>query len=44
VAVGRLADGICGGCHLRLSAAEQVEVLRDFPPRCMHCRRILVPQ
>jgi uncharacterized protein len=44
VAVGRLADGICGGCHLRLSAAEQVEVLRDFPPRCMHCRRILVAQ
>lgn len=44
VAVGRLADGICGGCHLRLSAAEQVEVLRNFPPRCMHCRRILVPQ
>jgi hypothetical protein len=44
VAVGRLADGICGGCHLRLSAAEQVEVLRDFPPRCLHCRRILVPQ
>ncbi|MBP1633417.1 MAG: hypothetical protein H6Q11_1705 [Acidobacteria bacterium] len=27
-----------------LSAAEQVEVLRDFPPRCMHCRRLLVPQ
>jgi predicted nucleic acid-binding Zn-ribbon protein len=44
VAVGRLADGICGGCHLRLSAAEQVEALRDFPPRCMHCRRILVPE
>ena len=22
--MGRLADGICGGCHLRLSAAEQV--------------------
>jgi len=44
VAVGRLADGICGGCHLRLSVAEQVEVLRDFPPRCMHCRRLLVPQ
>lgn len=43
VAVGRLAEGICGGCHLRLSAAEQVEVLRDFPPRCLHCRRILVP-
>jgi len=44
VAVGRLSEGVCGGCHLRLSAAEQVEVVRDFPPRCMHCRRILVPQ
>ncbi|MDP8957794.1 MAG: hypothetical protein M3N51_01005 [Actinomycetota bacterium] len=44
VAVGRLAEGICGGCHLKLSAAEQVEVLRDRPPRCLHCRRILVPQ
>ena len=44
VSVGRLADGICGGCHLLLSAAEQVEVLREFPPRCLHCRRILVPQ
>ena len=44
VAVGRLAEGVCGGCHLRLSAAEQVEVLREFPPRCIHCRRILVPQ
>lgn len=44
VAVGRLAEGICGGCHLALSAAEQTEVLRDDPPRCLHCRRILVPQ
>lgn len=44
VAVGRLAEGVCGGCHLLLSAAERAEVLRDFPPRCMHCRRILVPQ
>jgi predicted nucleic acid-binding Zn-ribbon protein len=44
VAVGRLAEGICGGCHLRLSAAEQFEMLRDSPPRCLHCRRILVPQ
>jgi len=44
VAVGRLSEGICGGCHLRLSAAEQVEVLRSFPPRCLHCRRILAPQ
>ncbi len=44
VAVGRLAEGICGGCHLALSAAEQTEVLRNDPPRCLHCRRILVPQ
>ena len=44
VAVGRLADGICGGCHLRLSAAEQVTALREAPPRCYHCRRILVAQ
>jgi len=42
VAVGRLSEGICGGCHLRLSAAEQVEVRREQPPRCLHCRRILV--
>jgi predicted nucleic acid-binding Zn-ribbon protein len=44
VAVGRLAEGVCGGCHLQLSAAERVEVLREYPPRCLHCRRILVPQ
>ena len=44
VAVGRLSEGICGGCHLRLSAAEQVQVLRESPPRCLHCRRLLVPQ
>lgn len=44
VAVGRLAEGVCGGCHLSLSSAEQVEVLKEDPPRCLHCRRILVPQ
>lgn len=44
VAVGRLAEGVCGGCHLRLTAAEQVQVAREYPPRCLHCRRILVPQ
>jgi len=42
VAIGRLTDGICGGCHLALSTAEQLEVARDDPPRCLHCRRILV--
>jgi len=44
VAVGRMAEGICGGCHLALSAAEQSQVLKNHPPRCLHCRRILVPQ
>ena len=43
VAVGRLAGGVCGGCHLALSAAEQLEALRSEPPRCIHCGRILVP-
>jgi predicted nucleic acid-binding Zn-ribbon protein len=44
VAVGRLAEGVCGGCHLRLSAAEQAEVVKTWPPRCLHCRRIIVPR
>ena len=44
VAAARLAEGVCGGCHLSLSPAEQVQVLKDDPPRCLHCRRILVPQ
>lgn len=44
VAASRLAEGVCGGCHLSLSPAEQVEVLKADPPRCLHCRRILVPQ
>ncbi len=43
VAVGRLAEGVCGGCHLTLTAAEQLSVTRQDPPRCIHCRRILVP-
>jgi predicted nucleic acid-binding Zn-ribbon protein len=44
VAAARLAEGVCGGCHLALSAAEQAEILAADPPRCLHCRRILVPQ
>ncbi len=44
VAVGRFAEGVCGGCHLRLSAAEAHEVMKHDPPRCLHCNRILVPQ
>ena len=44
VGVARLSEGICGGCHLSLSPAEQHQVLKEDPPRCLQCRRILVPQ
>jgi predicted nucleic acid-binding Zn-ribbon protein len=44
VAVARLGEGVCGACHLALSAAEQAQVAKEAPPRCIHCRRILVLQ
>ncbi len=44
VAIARLGEGICGGCHLTLSAAEQIQATKKFPPRCIHCHRILAPQ
>jgi len=44
VAAALFVDGVCGGCHLRLSAAEATQALRSSPPRCLHCRRILVPR
>ncbi len=42
VAVGRLENGQCGGCHLALSTTEQNEARETDPPLCVHCRRILV--
>lgn len=42
VAAAALVERTCSGCHLRLSAAEEVQVLKEEPPRCIHCRRILV--
>lgn len=42
VAIGRLEDGQCGGCHLALSSAERAEAASTDPPRCVHCRRLLV--
>lgn len=42
VAVGRLEHGHCAGCHLTLSLPEQAEAKEYDPPRCTHCRRILV--
>jgi len=44
VAIARLGEGICGGCHLRLSEAEQLQASKSDPPRCVHCRRILILQ
>jgi predicted nucleic acid-binding Zn-ribbon protein len=43
VAAARLAEGVCGACHLTLTPAEQLEARRSDPPRCIHCRCILVP-
>lgn len=40
--VGRLEDGVCGACHLQLSAAEVARVSKEDPPRCIHCRAVLV--
>lgn len=40
--VGRLAGDTCGSCHLGLSAAEVVRAQKQDPPRCIHCRAILV--
>ena len=42
VAIGRLVNGTCGGCHLALSIPEQLEAAEWEPPRCLHCMRILV--
>ena len=44
VAAVPLVDGVCGGCHLTLSAAERSQALKTHPPRCVHCRRILAPR
>ncbi|HEU4895278.1 MAG TPA: C4-type zinc ribbon domain-containing protein [Acidimicrobiia bacterium] len=42
VAVASYDHGVCGGCHMTLSPAEQEEAFADDLPRCVHCRRILV--
>ena len=42
-AVGALNNGVCGACHLILSSAEENEARQQDPPRCVHCRAILVP-
>jgi predicted nucleic acid-binding Zn-ribbon protein len=42
VAVAPFDHGVCGGCHMALSPAEQEEAFAEDLPRCVHCRRILV--
>lgn len=42
VAIASFDHGVCGGCHMTLSPAEQEEAFDDEIPRCVHCRRILV--
>ncbi|HEX6286683.1 MAG TPA: C4-type zinc ribbon domain-containing protein [Acidimicrobiia bacterium] len=42
VAVAPYDHGVCGGCHMTLSPAEQEEAFASELPRCVHCRRILV--
>lgn len=42
VAVASYDHGVCGGCHMTLSPAEQEEAFSADLPRCVHCRRILV--
>lgn len=42
VAVAAFDHGVCGGCHMTLSPAEEEEAFDSDLPRCVHCRRILV--
>jgi hypothetical protein len=42
VAIAPYEHGVCGGCHMALSPAEEGEAFSDEIPRCVHCRRILV--
>ena len=42
VAIASYDHGVCGGCHMALSPAEQEEAFAGELPRCVHCRRILV--
>ena len=42
VAIASYDHGVCGGCHMALSPAEQDETFAADLPRCVHCRRILV--
>jgi predicted nucleic acid-binding Zn-ribbon protein len=42
VAIGALENGVCGACHVTISAAEIYAMKKDEMPRCIHCARLLV--
>jgi predicted nucleic acid-binding Zn-ribbon protein len=42
VAIGALENGVCGACHVTISAAEIYAMKKDDMPRCIHCARLLV--
>ena len=44
VGVAALVDGVCQGCHQKLSAAELARLKAQDVKRCEYCNRILVPQ
>jgi predicted nucleic acid-binding Zn-ribbon protein len=44
VGVAALVDGVCQGCHQKLSAAELARLKAEDVKRCEYCNRILVPQ
>jgi predicted nucleic acid-binding Zn-ribbon protein len=44
IGVAALVDGVCQGCHQKLSAAELARLKSQDVKRCEYCNRILVPQ
>ena len=43
VGAAALIDGVCSGCHQKLSAAELARLKAQDVKRCEYCNRILVP-
>jgi uncharacterized protein len=43
VGAAALVDGVCSGCHQKLSAAELAHLKASDVKRCEYCNRILVP-
>ena len=43
VGAAALIDGVCQGCHQKLSALELSHLKSQDVKRCEYCRRILIP-